>query len=53
MAKCPECDEENEIEAINPGKTIKCAGCGANLEVIKEGKKKELYPTDLEEDEYE
>ena len=48
MAECPECDAEVDIEEIAPGKTIKCPECGAKAEVIKDGRKKELYSTDIE-----
>lgn len=48
MAECPLCGEENDIKEIAPGKTIKCEECGAALEVIKEGSRKELYETDVE-----
>ena len=48
MVKCPDCSVEIEIESINPGKTVKCSGCGKKFEVIKEGKKKELYETEVD-----
>ncbi len=48
MAECPECEKDVDIEDIAPGKTIKCPECGIKAEVIKEGSKKELYPTDIE-----
>lgn len=48
MAKCPECGKDIDIENVEPGKTIKCPGCNKKFEVIKEGKRKELYATDIE-----
>ncbi|MFH0987237.1 MAG: hypothetical protein V1911_04330 [Candidatus Micrarchaeota archaeon] len=51
MAECPSCGAETDIENIALGKTIKCPGCGVKLEVVKEGKKKELYETEIEYEE--
>lgn len=48
MAECPACGAKNDIENINPGKLIKCSGCGKKMEVIKDGKKKELYETEVD-----
>ena len=48
MVNCPECEAKVDIEGITPGKNVKCAECGTKSEVVKEGKKIDLYPTDIE-----
>jgi lysine biosynthesis protein LysW len=48
MVKCPDCGVDIDIENVKPGKTVKCPGCGKKFEVIQEGKKKELYETEVD-----
>ena len=47
MAEC-NCGHEIDIEDVEPGKTLKCEKCSTKYEVVKEGRRKELFETEVD-----
>jgi len=48
MVDCTSCGDNIDIEALEPGKLVKCGKCNKKFEVVKDGSKKELYETEVD-----